>query len=158
MKKLRRIGELNEHKHVDAFSKQQYIIYTADNQVDIVEQGREQHDQSMRLIEQCEDGERSDEEEAVSSSSWKEFSEVQDDCNIQEERLDEANEIHWGEYNSEYNSAVDESTSNLTTPRKYKKLHSIHVEYIYIYIYIYNKYATNLPYTYRDQRSQLQWL
>ena len=44
----------------------------------------------MRLIrEQCDDGERSDEEEAVSSSSWKEFSEVQDDCNIQEERLDE---------------------------------------------------------------------
>ena len=82
MKKLRRIGELNEHKHVDAFSKQQYIIYTADNQVDIVEQGREQHDQSMRLIEQCEDGERSDEEEAVSSSSWKGFSEVQDDCRM----------------------------------------------------------------------------
>ena len=92
-----------------------------------MKQGNEQHYQSMTLIEQCEDGQRSDEEEAVSSSSWKEFSEVQDDCNIQEERLDEANEIHWGEYNS----AVDESTSNLTTPRKYKKLHSIHVEYIY---------------------------
>ena len=61
----------------------------------------------MRLIEQCEDGERSDEEEAGSSSSWKGFSEVQNDCNIEEERLDEANEIHW----EEYNSAVDESTS-----------------------------------------------
>ena len=48
------IGELNEHKHVDAYSKQQCIIYTADNQVDIVEQGRKQHDQSTRLIKQCE--------------------------------------------------------------------------------------------------------
>ena len=43
---------------------------------------------------QCELGERSDEEEAVSNGSWKEFSEVLDDCNIQEERLDEANDTH----------------------------------------------------------------
>ena len=32
-----------------------------------------------------------DEEEAVSNGSWKELSEVQDDCNTQEERLD----THW---------------------------------------------------------------
>ena len=32
-----------------------------------MEQGREQHYQSMRLIEQCEDSERSDEDEADSS-------------------------------------------------------------------------------------------
>ena len=72
-----------------------------------MEQGKEQHDQCMRLIrEQCERGERSD-EEAVSSSSWKEHNEVQDDCNIQEKRLDEATETHWELYNSD----VDESTS-----------------------------------------------
>ena len=39
----------------------------------------------------CEHGERSDEGEAVSNGSRKELSKVQDDCNIQEERLDEAN-------------------------------------------------------------------
>ena len=55
----------------------------------------------------CKHGERSDEEEAVSKGGWKELSEVLDDCNIQEERLDEANETHW-EVND---SAVDESTS-----------------------------------------------
>ena len=48
-----------------------------------------------------------DEEEAVSNGSWKELSEVQDDCNIQKERLDEANDTHW----EVYDSAVDESTS-----------------------------------------------
>ena len=89
---------------MNACSKQQYIIYTAGNLVDIVKQGREQRDQSMRLIEQCEDGERSDEEEAVSSSSWKGFSEVQDDCNIQEKSLDEAKDTQWGVDDS----AVDE--------------------------------------------------
>ena len=62
----------------------------------------------MRVIrKQCEHGERSDEEEAVSNGSWKELSEVQDDCNTQEERLDEANEKHW----EVYDSAVDKSTS-----------------------------------------------
>ena len=62
----------------------------------------------MRVIrKQCEHGERSDEEEALSNGSWKELSEVQDDCNIQEERLDEANDTHW----EVYDSAVDESTS-----------------------------------------------
>ena len=62
----------------------------------------------MRVIrKQCEHGERSDEEEAVSNGSWKELSEVQDDCNIQEERLDEANDTHW----EVYDSAVDKSTS-----------------------------------------------
>ena len=46
----------------------------------------------MRVIrKQYEHGERSDKEEAVSNSSWKELSKVLDDCNIQEERLDEAN-------------------------------------------------------------------
>ena len=48
--------------------------------------------------------ERSDEEEAVSNGSWKEVSEVQDDCNIQEERLDEDNDTH----RDVYDSAVDE--------------------------------------------------
>ena len=43
------------------------------------------------IRKKCEHGERSDEEEAVSNGGWKELSEVQDDCNIQEERLDEAN-------------------------------------------------------------------
>ena len=62
----------------------------------------------MRVIrKQCEHRERSDEEEAVSNGSWKEVSEVQDDCNIQEERLDEANDTHW----EVCDSAVDESTS-----------------------------------------------
>ena len=61
----------------------------------------------MRVIrKQCEHGERSDEEQAVSNGSWKELSEGQDDCNIQEERLDEANDTHW----EVYDSAVDEST------------------------------------------------
>ena len=47
---------------------------------------------SMRVIrKRCELGERSDEVEAVSNGSWKELREVQDDCNTQEERLDEAN-------------------------------------------------------------------
>ena len=56
---------------------------------------------SMRVTrKQCEHGERPDEEEAVSNGSWKELSGVQDDCNIQEERLDEANE-------EVYDSAVD---------------------------------------------------
>ena len=37
----------------------------------------------MRVIRKhCEPGERSDEEEAVSNGSWKELSEVQEDCNI----------------------------------------------------------------------------
>ena len=58
------------------------------------------------IRKQCEHGERSDEEEAVSSGSWKELSEVQDNCNIQEERLDEANDTH----REVYDSAVDEST------------------------------------------------
>ena len=50
----------------------------------------------MRLMrKQCEYGERLDEEEAVSHYSWKELSEVQGDCNIQEERLDKANDTHW---------------------------------------------------------------
>ena len=44
--------------------------------------------------------------EAVINGSWKELSEVQDDCNNQE-RLDEANDTHW----KVYASAVDESTS-----------------------------------------------
>ena len=36
----------------------------------------------MRVVRKlCEHGERSDEEEAVSSWSWKELSEVLDDCN-----------------------------------------------------------------------------
>ena len=62
----------------------------------------------MRVMRnQCEHGERSDEEEAVSNSGWKELSQVQDDCNIQEKRLDEANDTHW----EVYDSAVDESTS-----------------------------------------------
>ena len=64
----------------------------------------------MRVIrKQFEHGERRDEEEAVSNGtcSWKELSEVVDDCNIQEERLDEANDPHW----EVYNSVVDESTS-----------------------------------------------
>ena len=53
----------------------------------------------MRVIrKQCEHGERSDEEESVSIGSWKELSELQDDCNIQEERLDEANDTHWEVY------------------------------------------------------------
>ena len=40
----------------------------------------------MRVIrKQCEDAERSDEEEAISNGSWKELSEVLDHCNIQEE-------------------------------------------------------------------------
>ena len=52
--------------------------------VGIVKQGKQQHDQSMRLIRgQCEHGERLD-EEAVSTSSWKEHSELEDDCNTQE--------------------------------------------------------------------------
>ena len=50
----------------------------------------------MRVIrKQCEQRERSDEEEAVNNGSWKELSEVLDDCNIQEERLDEANDTPW---------------------------------------------------------------
>ena len=63
----------------------------------------------MRVIRtQCEHGERTDEEEAVSNGySWKELIEVLDDCYIQEERLDEANDTHW----EVYDSAVDESTS-----------------------------------------------
>ena len=62
----------------------------------------------MRVIrKQCEQRERSDEEEAVNNGSWKELSEVLDDCNIQEERLDEANDTHW----EVYHSAIDESTS-----------------------------------------------
>ena len=62
----------------------------------------------MRVIrKQCEHGERPDKEEAVSSGSWKEHSEVHDYCNIQEEKLDEANDTHW----EIYDSAVDESTS-----------------------------------------------
>ena len=73
----------------------------------------------MRVIrKQCEHGERPDKEEAVSNGSQKELSEVQDDCNIQEERLDEANdwEVH--------DSALDESTTLMmktvtTTRMKY---------------------------------------
>ena len=62
----------------------------------------------MRVIrKQCEHGERLDEEETVSNGSWKELIEVLDECNIQEERLDEANDTHW----EVYDSAVDESTS-----------------------------------------------
>ena len=62
----------------------------------------------MRVMrKQCEHGERSDKKEAVSNGSWKELSEVQIDCNIQEERLDEGNDTHW----EVYDSAVDESTS-----------------------------------------------
>ena len=46
----------------------------------------------MRVIrKQCEHGERSDEELAFSNGSWKVLSEVNNDCNIQEQRLDEAN-------------------------------------------------------------------
>ena len=54
-------------------------------------------------------GERSDKKEAVSNGSWNELSviEVLDDCNIQEERLDEASDTHW----EVHDSAVDESTS-----------------------------------------------
>ena len=37
----------------------------------------------------------------------KELSEVLDDCNIQEEKLDEANDTHW----EVYDLAVDQSTS-----------------------------------------------
>ena len=49
----------------------------------------------MRVIrKQCEHGERPDKEEAVSNGSWKELIELQDDCNVQEERLDEANDTH----------------------------------------------------------------
>ena len=59
------------------------------------------------IRKQCEHGETPDEEEAVSNGSWKEHSEVQDHHNIQEERLDEANDTHW-EVND---SAVDESIS-----------------------------------------------
>ena len=62
----------------------------------------------MRVIrKQCEHDEISDEEEAVSNGSFKELSEVQDDYNIQEERLDEVNDTQW----EVYDSAVDESTS-----------------------------------------------
>ena len=62
----------------------------------------------MRVIrKQCEHGERSDKEEAVSNGSWKMLSEVQDDCNTQEKRLDEAIDTHW----EVYDSAFDESTS-----------------------------------------------
>ena len=59
------------------------------------------------IRKQCEHGERADKEEALSNGSWKELSEVQDDCKIEEERLDEANNIHW----EVDDSAVDESTS-----------------------------------------------
>ena len=71
--------------------------------------GKEQHDRVRELVirTKCEDGERSDEEEAVSNGSWKQLSEVLDDCNIQEEKLDEDNDTHW----EVYDSAVDDSTS-----------------------------------------------
>ena len=59
------------------------------------------------IRKQCEHGERQDEEEAVRSGSWKELIKVQNDCNIQEERLGEANATHW----EVYDSAVDQSTS-----------------------------------------------
>ena len=59
------------------------------------------------IRKQCEHGERSYEEEAVSNDSWKELSELPDDCNIQEERLDEANDTQW----EVYDSAVNKSTS-----------------------------------------------
>ena len=62
----------------------------------------------MRVIrKQCKHGERTGEEEAVSSGSWKELSEVLDDGNIQEEKLDEAIDAHW----EVCDSTVDESTS-----------------------------------------------
>ena len=57
----------------------------------------------MKVIrKQCEHGERSDEEEAVSNGSTKELSEVLDDCNVQEERLDEANDTHWEVYDTHW--------------------------------------------------------
>ena len=59
----------------------------------------------MRVIrKQCEHGERSNVEEAVTNGSWKELSEFLDDCDIQKERLDEANDTFW----EVYDSAVDE--------------------------------------------------
>ena len=62
----------------------------------------------MRVYrKQCEHGGIPDEQEDVSNGSWKDFSEVQDDCNIQEERLDEANDTRW----EVHDSVVDESTS-----------------------------------------------
>ena len=60
------------------------------------------------IREQCKHGDRSDEEEAISSGSWKELSEVYDDCNIQE-RLDEANQTKW----EVHDSVVDESNSTV---------------------------------------------
>ena len=53
----------------------------------------------MRVIRKpCEHGERLDKEEVVSNGSWKEASEVQDDCIIQKERLYKANDTHWEVY------------------------------------------------------------
>ena len=86
----------------------------------------------MRVIrKQCELGERSD-EEAVSSGSWKKFSEVEDHCNIQEERLDEANDsqeerldddTHWEVYRTQL------LTSQLALMMEYCHDHENEVQY-----------------------------
>ena len=62
----------------------------------------------MRVIrKQCEHGERPHKEEALSNGRWEKLSEVQDDCNFQQEKLDEANDTPW----DVHDSAVDASTS-----------------------------------------------
>ena len=69
-----------------------------------MEQSKEQNDKSMTVIRKhCEHGERSNEEEAISNGSWKEFSQVQDDCNIEEDWLDESKlMIHTGKYKTHW--------------------------------------------------------
>ena len=62
----------------------------------------------MRVIrKQCEHGKRQDEENAVNNGSWKKLSWVQDDSNVHEERLNEADDTH----QEVYDSGVDMSTS-----------------------------------------------
>ena len=65
----------------------------------------------------CEHDERSDEEEAVSNGSWKELSEIQDDCTIQEERLDEANDTHGEVYDQLLMSQLALMMKTITTTR-----------------------------------------
>ena len=72
----------------------------------------------MRVIRKlCEHSERSDKQEAVSNGIWKELSKVQDDCNIQEERLADANDTHWEVYDSLFTSQIVLIVKTVTTMR-----------------------------------------
>ena len=79
-------------------SKHWFWWTRSNDQVDIVEQGKEQHERVWKWLENSVN---------MLKVSWKKVSDVQDDCNIQEERLDEANDTH----REVRDSAVDESTS-----------------------------------------------